>query len=423
MRPLHLLVSHLLAASCLVAFPAAAAAQSCYGGYCGSGDGDDSETKAEVHVTITVEPAPGGAVLVNGEEVGDSTFTALQGDTLALEAVPAHGYVFERWSDWFTETAPYIEAPIYNHKTLVAHFVEAADEPAPREPAPSENVILVPQGTVALDAKGRALTKVTVELRRPRALPTATILIGDVYNLQPDGATFDPPLPVSLPYDISSLPAGVDEEALSVAVYDASAQDWISLPSVVDTGAHVVKAEASHLSEFAVVAPIVAGSVPLITPGFSFSSLFVSPADPEVGQDMVATVMATYSGDNAQAHTRVFATLDGVLTAETQIALSPGDQVPVRFTFQPTSEGSHTVEVNGLSETVVVTPARAASILAQAVELAEQDQFIPVQATQESFFARWRTVLYVAGAFVLVVLAGPLLNSMRRRVLRARYDL
>jgi len=422
-RRLHVLPSFLLAASLLAAFPIAASAQSCYGGYCGSGDGEDSETKAEVHVTITIEPANGGTVLVNGKEMEGGVFKALQGDTLTLEAAPSRGYAFERWSDWFTESSAYVEAPIYNHKTLVAHFIEAEEEPAPREPAPSEDVIVVPQGTVALDARGRALTEVTVELRQPRALPVAGILIGYVYNLKPDGATFDPPLPVSLPYDISAIPEGVDEETLSVAVYDASAQDWVSLPSVVDTNEHVVNAEASHLSEFAVVAPAVAGSVPLITPGFSFSSLVVSPAEPQMGQDMVATVLATYSGDNAQAHTRVFATLDGALTAETEIVLSPGDQIPVRLTLQPPSEGSHTVEVNGLTATVAVTPALTSSLLTQVVELAAQDQFIPVHAAQESFFSRWSTALYAAGALVLLLLTGPLLNSMRRRILRARYDL
>jgi hypothetical protein len=425
-RRLHLLVSLLLAASLLAAFPITVSAQSCYGGYCGSGDGEDSETKAEVQVTITIEPADGGTVLVNGVEVAGGVFKALQGDTLTLEAVPNRGYTFERWTDWFSETTPHVEAPIYNHKTLVAHFVKEEDAPTPKETTPSANVIAIPQGTVALDAKGSSLTEVTVELRQPRALPTAGILIGDVYNLKPDGATFDPPLPVSLPYDISAIPAGVDEEALNVAVYDASAQDWIPLPSIVDTDAHVVNAEASHLSEFAVVAPTtpgVAASVPLITPGFSFSSLLVSPADPQVGQDMVATVLATYSGGNAQAHTRVFATLDGVLAAETEIVLSPGDQVPVRLSFQPPSDGSHTVEVNGLSETVVVAPARAASILTQAVELAEQDQFIQIRAPRESFFTRWSMAVYVAGALVLLLLAGPLLNAMRRRILRARYDL
>jgi hypothetical protein len=442
-KPGRLIVPILLAGLLTALLPAQASAQSCYGGYCGSGEGDDGDAKQPVEVGVYIVPADAGTVLVNSEippDAGTSTlhgdilvdgvrisptgvFTALQGDTLTLSATPGPGYTFERWSGWFDESAEEVEAPIYNHKTLVAHFVPADRLPLPAATEGRDDTIAIPEGTAATDSRGRALTQVLVELRQPRALPSNGVIIGDVYDLKPDGATFDPPLPLSLPYDESRLPSGVDEAAICIAEYDADTQDWIALPSVVDTDGNTVNAEIGHLSEYAVVAPLPEGAAPLITPGFSFSSLSVAPTQPYAGQDVVTSVIASYSGGNAQAHTRVYAVVDGVIAAETELVLSPGDQVPVRLTFQLPSEGNYVVEINGLSETIQVASAPPAASLTRAVELAEQQQFTPLTLEAPSFFSRWSTALYILGALVLLLLVGPLLNAFRRRLLRYRYDL
>ncbi len=422
-KPGRLIVPILLAGLLTALIPAPASAQSCYGGYCGSGEGDDGDAKVEVNVAVSVVPAGAGVILVNGEVPVDGVFSALQGDILTLRAEPEAGYVFERWSGWFDESAEEVEAPIYNHKTLVAHFVPADSPPPPAKTEESDDAIAVPEGTVATDSRGRTLTQVRFELRQPRALPSSGVIIGDVYDLKPDGATFDPPLPLSLPYEESRLPQGVDEAAICIAVYDADAQDWIALHSVVDADDNTVNAEISHLSEYAVVAPLPEGAAPLITPGFSFSSLSVAPAQPYAGQEVVTSVIASYSGGNAQAHTRVYAVVDGVIAAETELVLSPGDQVPVRLTFQPPSEGKYVVEINGLSETIQVGSAPPAASLTRAIELAEQEQFTPLTLESPSFLSRWSTALYVAGAVVLLLLLGPLVNGFRRRLLRYRYDL
>ena len=402
--------------------PSPALGQSCSGGYCGGGDGEDPDVKVQVHVTVTITPEDAGTVLVNGEELEDGVFTARQGDILELEAIPDSDYTFDQWSDWFEESSSCVEAPIYNHKTLTAHFTEVTEQPA-RAASDDVVVLAVPDGTTALDGSGDALAEVSVGLRLPRALPSSAVLIGDVHDYEPDGATFDPPLLIALPYDIDSLPADVPEEELAIAVFDADTQDWTVLPSVVNTEDQVVETMVSHFSEFAVVAPMLSGTTPLITPGFSFSSLSVAPVDPYAGQDVSVTVLASYVGFNAQARSRVFVLMNGEVADETEIVLSPGDHVPVTLTVSPGNEGACELEVNGLVQTVMVAGSPPESALSEAVALAEEEGFEPMDAAESSLLSRMKPVALIAAGLVALLLIGPLISEVRRRILRYRYDL
>ncbi len=356
--------------------------------------------------------------------------TRCQGDTLVLEAIPGSGYVFDGWSDWFQENDSRVEAPIYNHKTLTAHFVkEAAPKPASVEDT-GPAVVTIPEGTIALGPTGTELDQVSVSLRQPRALPSDGILLGDVYELRPDGATFDPPIPITLPYDYVDLPEGADEQSLSVAYFDPSLQDWVLLPSSVNYDDGTVTAEIGHCSEFAVVAQAEEGTPPLTTPGFSFSSLTVDPTNPYPGQHVAVNVEASYVGDNSQARSLVYVTLGGKIADEKEIVLSPGDRVSVTLTVQAPQDGTADVSINGLSETLTVSgepPSQELNqALTQAVALAEQDELsLPSVASPStpSWFSEWQPMAYVVGALVLLLIAGPLFRLLWRQMLRRRYDL
>lgn len=405
--------------------PSQILAQSCLGGFCGSGEGLGDEARIEVNVSISISPKDSGVVRVNDTELTSGLFSALQGDALVLEAVPNSGYVFDRWSDWFDESDSRVEAPIYNHKTLTAHFVEvSASKPAPVKNSDT-GVVTIPEGTVALGPTGAELNEVSVQLRQPRALPSEGILLGDVYELRPDGATFDPPIPITLPYD--SVPEGVDEQTLSIASFDSSTQDWVVLPSVVNYDDRTVVAEINHFSEYAIVAEVQPGSAPLITPGFSFSSLTVTPKTPYAGQDVEVSVEASYMGGNSQAKSLVFVTLDEQIADETEIVLSPGDRVSVILTVRAPQEGSADVGLNGLSETITVSgeppPPELNQALTQAVALAEQDELGVPAVAPSSPLTRWPPAAYVVGAIVLLLLSGPLFRCLWRQMLRRRYDL
>lgn len=419
-------IAGLVAALLLASLPGAVAAQSCYGGYCGGGD-IEGDARVEVNVSITVDPAGAGIVLVNSEAPKGAVYSTLQGETLKLEAIASDGYVFDRWGEWFDESSSIVEAPIYNHKTLTAHFVRetpgAADDSTVDGPTDVAAPSSIPSGTVALDRRGNTIADISVELRQPRALPSSGVLLGDVHDYKPDGATFDPPLLIALPYNARALPAGVAEDELVVAAYDSESQDWVPLPSFVNRDMALVQTEVSHFSEFAVVAPLLPGTAPLITPGFSFSSLIISPSTTYPGRDVTVSVTASYVGANAQAKSHIFVTLDGEVADETVVSLSPGDSVLVRFTVRPEQEGAHKVEVSGLVETVTVDGSAPAPVLTQAIALAEQDRFAPVDLRAPSLLSRWRTAAYAGGAIMALLLVVPLLGTLRRRLLRLKYDL
>ena len=57
-----------------------------------------------------------------------------------------------------------------------------------------------------------------------------------MYNIQPDGATFDPPIDLTIRYDRideALIPEGVDERNLVIETYDYDLGQWVVLASSV----------------------------------------------------------------------------------------------------------------------------------------------------------------------------------------------
>jgi len=116
-------------------------------------------------------------------------------------------------------------------------------------------------GTKALTADGEPLQAVTVKMvcENIPPPPVGAYIIGCVYDLGPDGATIDPPITIRLYYDPEKVPEGIAEKDLVIAYYNVSTQQWVVLPSTVDTDANIVTAETDHLTLFAVYAEAAAG--------------------------------------------------------------------------------------------------------------------------------------------------------------------
>lgn len=80
-------------------------------------------------------------------------------------------------------------------------------------------------------------------------------IVGCAYDFGPDGATFTPPIMLTLRYDPGLIQQGVAEETLGIAYYDVAAGQWISLTSAVDTVNNTATAEVDHFTMLAVYAP------------------------------------------------------------------------------------------------------------------------------------------------------------------------
>jgi hypothetical protein len=77
--------------------------------------------------------------------------------------------------------------------------------------------------------------------------------------------TIDPIMKVTIHYYKGELDAGINEEDLVLAYYDAAREKWVMLPTEVDVEANTVTAWVSHTSTFAILSNIasnIAGEFP-----------------------------------------------------------------------------------------------------------------------------------------------------------------
>ena len=115
--------------------------------------------------------------------------------------------------------------------------------------------IAIPKDTAALSAEAAPLKAIELQpVEDPPTPPDNCHIIGLAYDLGPEGATFDPPLTITLEYDPASCPKGVAEEDLVIAYYDIETETWVEFEGcVVDTTNHTVSAQIAHLTMFAIV--------------------------------------------------------------------------------------------------------------------------------------------------------------------------
>jgi hypothetical protein len=114
--------------------------------------------------------------------------------------------------------------------------------------------ISVDSGTEALTEGQEPLQEITIEeicFGFPPP-PANAYVVGCVYDFGPEGATFDPPITITLNYDPGLIPEGVAEEDLVIALYDAATGQWTVLPSIVDTENNTITAQVSEFTMFAV---------------------------------------------------------------------------------------------------------------------------------------------------------------------------
>jgi hypothetical protein len=114
--------------------------------------------------------------------------------------------------------------------------------------------ITIPENTRGLDADGEPISAITVvEIEDPPQAPEDCNVIGLAYDFGPEGATFDPAGTLSLIYDPSEIPAGVDETDLVIALWDDAAGEWTELVCTVDLDNNTITAEIAHFSGYTVM--------------------------------------------------------------------------------------------------------------------------------------------------------------------------
>jgi len=216
-----------------------------------------------------------------------------------------------------------------------------------------ENLTLtIPKGTVGQTKSGDPLPEVRITRAHPQAPPQDMSFIGLNYDLEPDGATFDPPIMVTFTYNPGWIPSGLGPESLTLGYYDQDTQQWVMLDAgdiTIDPNTNTITASISHFTVFSVMA--------LTAPAeFTISNLTISPAEFEVAEKSTISVAVANIGD-VSGTTRVTLKLNGVAVSSKLVKLAGHESQTVSFTTVQGEPGSYKVDIDGLSGTFTVKPA------------------------------------------------------------------
>ncbi|MQY80901.1 MAG: hypothetical protein GH158_01470 [Dehalococcoidia bacterium] len=216
-----------------------------------------------------------------------------------------------------------------------------------------ENLTLtIPKGTVGQTKAGDPLPEVRITGVHPQAPPQDMSFIGLNYDLEPDGATFDPPVMVTFTYNPGWIPSGLGPESLTLGYYDQDTQQWVMLDAgdiTIDPNTNTITASISHFTVFSVMA--------LTAPAeFTISNLTISPAEFEVAEKSTISVAVANIGD-VSGTTRVTLKLNGVAVSSKLVKLAGHESQTVSFTTVQGEPGSYKVDIDGLSGTFTVKPA------------------------------------------------------------------
>ena len=82
-------------------------------------------------------------------------------------------------------------------------------------------ILVIPEGTVGQTEDGDRLSRISItKVIGPPTPPEDNDFIGLTYDLEPDGATFDPPITITFTYNPNWIPSGLGPENLDLRYYD-----------------------------------------------------------------------------------------------------------------------------------------------------------------------------------------------------------
>ena len=209
--------------------------------------------------------------------------------------------------------------------------------------------LTIDTGTTALTSYGTPLRCIGIhKMTNSASPPEGARIIGVMYDVVPDGATFTPVATLEYSYDPNDIPEGIAEESLVIACYDEASGEWTELDSVVDTEANTVTAKISRFNDLAVL-----GYEPAAPAAFEIGSLSISPTEVDIGETVNITVLVANTGSEAGNY-KVILKINGVVEAGKDVALNPDASKQVSFSTSKNTAGTYSVAVNGLIGSFIV---------------------------------------------------------------------
>jgi hypothetical protein len=208
-------------------------------------------------------------------------------------------------------------------------------------------------GVIGQTSNGQPLSQISIfRMYSPPAPPEQASVIGLTYDFRPSGATFNQPVTITFTYNPNNIPAGVDEEDLSIALYNESTGEWVVLDNiVVDTVNHIITGETTHFSAFTVMAFTAPAA-------FSVSNLALWPAEVYVDEASTVTVTVTNTGDLSGTYDVVLM-IDDVVAETMQVTVDGHASQMVSFEVSRDTAGTYEIAIGTLSGilTVIEEPA------------------------------------------------------------------
>jgi hypothetical protein len=208
--------------------------------------------------------------------------------------------------------------------------------------------LYIPKGTIGQNKYGQRLYSVSIkEYTTPPAPPADCNFVGLNYDIGPAGATFDPPIYLTLKYTDSQVPDGVAEENLKLATWlDGK---WVPFEGgVVDPVNNTITVSINHFSIYTVMAYTSPAS-------FVISGMTVSPTEVHANESVTISVTITNTGDLNGSYD-VTLKINNSESQIKKVTLDGGQVQTVSFAVTSDTTGEYSIEINGLSGKFKVKP-------------------------------------------------------------------
>jgi hypothetical protein len=126
--------------------------------------------------------------------------------------------------------------------------------------------IHIASGTTALGKDVNPLTGLDITTVSSYPTPPDGRTVIAAFDFQPNGATFDPAIQITITYDPSTLPSGTQPSDLVIAFFNTATGHWEYVSGLVDPVAHTITYSISHFTVFAVMGAATSSVAPTMTP-------------------------------------------------------------------------------------------------------------------------------------------------------------
>ncbi len=207
--------------------------------------------------------------------------------------------------------------------------------------------IYIPKNTIGKNKAGSLISSIGITIKDDRpAPPSSTKVIGEVYEIKPDGAVFAPPVTLTFYYDVTELPEGVAETVLAVYRWNLSEEQWDQLESTIDPENHTVSTEIGGFSIYAAMARTLPAS-------FEVDQMTIVPEVIDVGESADINAVVTNNGDLTGSY-EISLTINQAVVETKEVTLDGNSSQEVTFKVTLEAAGSYAIGIAEMTSTLVV---------------------------------------------------------------------